>query len=104
MISEIVFRQKKQMIIFVLARFFVESRAGSHIDFASDNRNYPLLLGFLIKCHAAVHRTVVRDGGMSHSEFLDSFYVFFYLVRPVQKAVFRMDVKVCKSHFLFPFF
>ena len=101
LISQVIFRQQDQMIIFVITcpAVLIKTAPGGHIDLAAYNRLYPLSFTLLVKINAAVHDPVIRDRRGRHSQLLYSGYIFFYFVRSIQKRVARVDVQVSKCHF-----
>ena len=99
-ITGIVFRQQHQMIIPVIParQLFIKAGVGGHINLAAYNRLNPRFLGGPVEINNTVHNAVIRDGGAVHPQLFYPFHIFFYLIRPVQQTVFRMDVKMCKCH------
>ena len=80
MVSQIIFRQKHQMIITVLPAsdsFFIESRSRCNIDFASEDRLNPCCSCRTVKIDHTIHDTMIRDRHAVHPEFFYPGYTLF---------------------------
>ena len=87
------------MVVFVIdAVDPVRNGPGRHIDLAADDGLDARGLGGLVKIDAAVHNAVVRNGDGILSQLLDPVHELVDPAGAVQQAVFRMDMKVYKSH------
>ena len=102
MVALIIFSQKNQMIITAALALLCEARALRHINLTAENRLDAGLQCRLVKFHRTIHRTVVGDGNAVHPQLLHPLHQFLYLGRAVQKAVFRMNMKM-RKRFLLPF-
>ncbi len=97
----LVFTQKHKMVRSVDAAHFVKARSGGNVDLAADDGLDPLFFGRLIKIHTAVHHAVIRNG---NGRLPQCFYALHQPLNPagaVQKAVFRMQMQMCKVFYLF---
>ena len=102
MVALIIFCQKHQMIIAAALALLCEARALRHINLTAENRLDAGLQCRLVKFHRTIHRTVVGDGNAVHPQLLYPLHKLLYLSRAVQKAVFRMNMKM-RKRFLLPF-
>ena len=97
-VPRLVFDQKDQMSVAPVPVIVpVPAVMGGHIDLAADDGLYPGLFHGLIESHDAVHDAVVRDGD---GVLAQGFYLIGNGVDPagaVQKAVFRVYMKVDKG-------
>ena len=86
------------MVIAVVAAggLLVETGVGGHIDLAAENRLDALRPGRPVEIDDAKHGSVVCDGRRSHAQLLYPGHIFFYLIGPIQKAVFCMGVQMYK--------
>ena len=76
----------------------VKPGPGRHIDLAANDGLDPLGLAGLIKVHRPVHDAVVGDGHGGLSQFPYAPYQSWDPAAAVQKRIFRVDVKMGKSH------
>ena len=91
---------KQDQVIHDLVLFgvLVEAGPGSDIDLTANDRLDALCLAGPVKFDHAKHDPVVRNGQGVHSKFLRPRYQGFDPGRAIQKAVFRMYMKMCKIH------
>ena len=99
-IAGVVFRQKDEMVIPIISagQLFVKPGIGSHINLTAYDRLDPGLLGGPVEVDNPIHNAMVGDGRTVHPQLFYPLHIFLYLIRPVQKTVLRMDVKMCKCH------
>jgi hypothetical protein len=74
-----------------------------YIDLTADDGFDPLGLAGAVKVDSAVHGAVVRDGTGSLSHFLHHPGQILDTAGTVQKAEFRMDMKMDERHGKTPF-
>ena len=72
--------------------FFIKPSSCSNINFTADYGLYPLLFGFFIKIHSAVHYTVVSYGHSSLTQLLGSCHKTFNAAGAIEQAVFTMNM------------
>ena len=80
MVSQIIFRQKHQMIITVIPAsdsFFIESRSRCNIDFASEDWLNPCCSCRTVKIDHTIHDTMIRDRHAVHPELFYPGYTLF---------------------------
>ena len=97
-VALVVFAQQDQMRIFAeLALLFVHIRADIHLA-ANDRVNARVLAG-AVKIHHAVHHAVVGNGAGVHAQLLQTRHKRLDGTSAVQKAVFGMQMQMCKHSF-----
>ena len=76
----------------------VKARARRDIDLAADDRLDVRRLCRPVEVDHAVHHAVVRDGDSVLPELFDARHDILDAARPVEQAVFRMDMQMDKTH------
>ena len=80
------------IFFFVAAGFFIKPGTGSHIYLAADNRLYSCGLCCFIKINHTIHHAMIGNGSRAHAKLLHTGYIFFNLIRAIQKRIFGMCV------------
>ena len=75
-----------------MRRLSVKSGIRRDIDLTAKHRIDARRLRLFIEINHAEHDAVIRDRRRRHAKLLHSLYIFFDLIRTVQKTVLRMDV------------
>ena len=88
-------------LILILIRILVQHPPGSGIDLAANHRMDALLAAFLVELDDTEHGPVVGDGQRIHPQLLRPGHDVLDPCRPIQQAVFRMYMQMCKCH-VFP--
>ena len=96
MITCFVFCQKHQMVITAALAFLCQAGTSCHINLTADDGLDAHFFRRLVKLNGTIHGTMVCDGDAVHAQLFDTLYQFFDFRGTVQKAVFRMDMKMCK--------
>ena len=99
-VAGVVFGQQNQMIVPVISASAlpVEAGARGHIHLTAQHRPDPGRIARTVKFDHAVHGAVVGDRRAVHAQLLHPGHIFFDFVGPIQKAVFRMGMKMCEIH------
>ena len=95
-IACLIFTQEHQVVRAIDAVHLIETRTRGHVYFAADNGLDARLFRGFIKIDAAVHHAVVGD---SHSRLAQLFHPFHQRLDAacaVQKAVFSVQMQMCK--------
>ena len=94
-----VFTEQYQMIgVIINAMDTVFHSTAGNIHLTADDGLHSCCLGSFVKVDAAVHNTVVRNGNCRLAQFLHPVHQTVNPAGTVQKAVFRMDMKMYKTH------
>ena len=94
-----VLTQQDQVIRLAVERVdLVKARARRDIDLAADDRLDVRCLCRPVEVDHAVHHAVVRDGDSVLPELFDARHDILDAARPVEQAVFRMDMQMDKTH------
>ena len=93
-VALVVLRQQHQVIIPVVPSggLLVETGIGSHVNFTAQDGLDALRPGRPVEINDAEHGPMIRNGRRRHAQLLHLGHIFFYLIGPVQKAVFCMGV------------
>ena len=98
-VARLVFTQQHQMPgLGVIFMNFIEPGAAGHIHLASDDRMDAFRLAGPVEIDGTIHDPVVGDGHRRLAHSLDAGRKVPDAAGPVQQAVFRMHMKMHKSH------
>ena len=91
-IAGVVFRQEQQVMIIVAEAFGVVMHIFGQIGFDADDGVYTARFACFIKLYRAVHRAMIGNRQVLHSQRFRLLYKFLRAAKTVQQRVLGMDM------------